>query len=122
MQLTLLKGKIHRAIITEANLEYEGSVTVDAALLEAAGILPFEQVDVYDITNGARFTTYAIEGPERSGVLCVNGAAARLVSKGDLVIICAYAGMSAEEAKKHKPRIVLVDAKNKAKKNVRHAA
>lgn len=112
MQLTVLKAKIHRATITKADIAYEGSISIDKNLLETSGILPFEQVDVYNITNGARFTTYAIEAPEKSGQICVNGAAARLVGVGDLIIICAYGICAEEEAKKHKPRVVLVDANN----------
>ena len=114
MQLTLFKSKIHRATITNADLHYEGSITVDPELLEAANILPYEQVDVLDINNGQRFTTYAIEADTRgTGEIQVNGAAARLVHKGDLCIIIAYAQMSEDEEKKHKPTVVLVDAKNK---------
>lgn len=113
MILNVLKAKIHRATVTEANLEYNGSVTIDQTLLERSGILPFEQVHVYNITNGQRFVTYAIEGEAESGVICLNGAAARLVSQGDLVIICAYGQVSAEEAKGHRPRIVLLDENNR---------
>lgn len=117
MYLTLLKGKIHRATVTSSDLNYEGSITIDPALLEAAGILPYEQVDVLNINNGARFTTYAITSNKRgSGQVTVNGAAARLVQAGDLVIICAFCRLEAKDAKKHKPKVVLVDAKNKAKK------
>jgi aspartate 1-decarboxylase len=117
MNLTLLKGKIHRAAITGSDLSYEGSITVDPALLEASGILPYEQVDVLNINNGQRFTTYTIVSKKRgSGEITVNGAAARLVQKGDLVIICAFCQLSAQDAPKHKPKIVMVDAKNKAKK------
>lgn len=118
MILTMLKGKIHRATVTGADLNYEGSITVDPALLAAAGILEHEQVDVLNINNGARFTTYTIHSKKRGGgEITVNGAAARLVQKGDLVIICAFAGMDEKEAKKYKPRIVLVDGKNKEKKS-----
>lgn len=123
MNLTLMKGKIHRATVTGCELGYEGSITIDPALLEAAGILPYEQVDVLNINNGSRFTTYTILSKKRGGgEITVNGAAARLVQKGDLVIICAFASMDAKEAKQHKPKIVFVDAKNKAKNNVRSAA
>ncbi len=115
MQLTMLKAKIHRATITQSDLHYEGSITVDRNLLDAAGILPYEQVDVLDITNGARFTTYAIEGVRGSGIIGVNGAAARLVHEGDLCIICAYAQMSTAEAKSHEPTLVLMDKNNKIK-------
>jgi aspartate 1-decarboxylase len=113
MQLTLLKGKIHRATITQCDLNYEGSISVDCALMERAGILPHEQVDVLNINNGERFTTYAIPAPAGSGVIGVNGAAARLAQKGDLVIIVAYARMEEAEAKSFSPRVLLVDANNK---------
>jgi len=113
MQLTLLKGKIHRATVTQCDLDYEGSISVDSALMERAGILPHEQVDVLNINNGERFTTYAIPAPAGSGIIGVNGAAARLAQKGDLVIIVAYARMEEAEAKSFQPRVLLVDAKNK---------
>lgn len=113
MQLTLLKGKIHRATVTQCNLNYEGSISVDAALLERSGILPHEQVDVLNINNGERFTTYAIPAPAGSGMIGINGAAARLAQKGDLVIIVAYARMEEAEAKTFQPRVLLVDANNK---------
>jgi len=113
MQLTLLKGKIHRAAVTQCDLHYEGSISVDAALMERAGILPHEQVDVLNINNGERFTTYAIPAPAGSGTVGVNGAAARLAQKGDLVIIIAYARMEEAEAKSFQPRVVLVDAANR---------
>lgn len=116
MMLTLMKGKIHRATVTGADLHYEGSITIDPALLEASGILPYEQVDILNITNGQRFTTYTIKGKKRgNGDIIINGAAARLVQKGDLVIICAFAQMSEEEAKKFKPTVILVDEKNRSK-------
>ena len=113
MNLTMLKGKIHRATVTQCDLHYEGSITVDTNLLAASGILVNEQVDVLNITNGARFTTYAIPGEAGSGIIGINGAAARLCQKGDLVIICAYASMSEEEAKRHLPKIVLLNHDNK---------
>lgn len=113
MILTLLKGKIHRATVTQCDLHYEGSISVDSALLERAGILAHEQVDVLNINNGTRFTTYAIPAPAGSGVIGINGAAARLVQKGDLVIIIAYARMEEAEAKSWQPRIVLVDSANR---------
>jgi aspartate 1-decarboxylase len=113
MQLTLLKGKIHRATITQCDLNYEGSISVDSALMERAGILPHEQVDVLNINNGERFTTYAIPAAAGSGIIGVNGAAARLAQKGDLVIIVTYARMEEAEAKSFQPRVLLVDAKNK---------
>src|SRR3954468_4857694 len=113
MTLTLMKTKIHRATVTEADLTYEGSITVDAGLLKEAGILPFEQVHVYDINNANRFVTYAIEAEAGSGRICVNGAAARLVHPGDKIIIVAYAQMSLDEARGYKPRVILVDDKNR---------
>jgi aspartate 1-decarboxylase len=115
MFLSILKGKIHRATVTEANLEYEGSVTIDRTLLDASGILPHERVDILDVTNGSRLTTYALEGARDSGTLCINGAAAHLVNEGDLVIICAYALMDPVEAKSFRPRVVLVDRGNRIK-------
>jgi L-aspartate-alpha-decarboxylase len=108
----LLKSKIHRATVTDASLHYEGSVTLDPLLMEATDIVEWEQVDVYDINNGNRLTTYAISGERGSGTVCLNGAAARLVQIGDLVIICSYAQYSAQERQKHLPKIVLVDDKN----------
>jgi len=113
MLLTLLKGKIHRAAVTQCDLHYEGSISVDAALLERSGILPHEQVDVLNINNGERFTTYAIPAPAGSGAIGINGAAARLAQKGDLVIIIAYARMEEAEAKSFTPRVVLVDSANR---------
>ncbi len=113
MQIELLKCKIHRATVTDANLNYEGSITIDRSLMDAAGILPFEKVGILDINNGARFDTYVIEGERDSGTICLNGAAARMVQKGDLVIIVAYASLTPEEAKSWKPTIVKVDSRNK---------
>ena len=113
MMLTMLKAKIHRATVTQADLHYNGSITVDTDLLAAAGILAHEQVDVLNITNGHRFTTYAIEGEAGSGVIGINGAAAHLAGPGDLVIICSYAQMDAPAAKAHKPVVILVDGENK---------
>jgi len=113
LTVTMMKGKIHRATVTQADLNYEGSITVDRTLLDAAGILINEQVDVLNITNGVRFTTYAIEGQAGSGVIGVNGAAARLVQAGDLVIICAYATMPEEMAKTFQPKVVLIGEGNK---------
>lgn len=109
----MLLGKVHRATVTDANINYEGSLTLDRDLMEAAGMLPFEQVQVLDIDNGARLTTYLIEGDRGSGVVTVNGAAARLVAPGDKVIIVAYAEMDEAEARSHQPRVVLVDAANR---------
>jgi aspartate 1-decarboxylase len=114
MELTLLKGKIHRAAVTQCDLHYEGSISVDSALMERAGILPHEQVDVLNINTGNRFTTYAIPAPAGSGMIGINGAAARLAQKGDLVIIIAYARMDEATAKSWQPRVVLVDGSNRA--------
>lgn len=115
MILTMLKAKLHHATVTRADLDYEGSITIDLDLLERSGILPNEQVDVLDITNGARLTTYAIPGPRGSGEIGINGAAAHLVNPGDLVIICAYAQMDAQEAENFKPLVLLLDEKNRVK-------
>ena len=115
MELTMLKGKIHRATVTQAELDYVGSITVDTALLKAAGILEYEKVQIVDINNGERFETYTIAGEENSGVICLNGAAARCVQTGDKIIIMAYCNMDAEEAKMHKPTVVFVDGDNKIK-------
>ena len=117
MKLTMFKSKIHRATVTNADLHYEGSITIDPDLLEASNILPYEQVDVLDINNGHRFTTYTIEGARGTGEIQVNGAAARLVQKADLLIIIAYAQMSEKKAKKYTPTVVLVDENNKAISN-----
>ncbi|MQS05694.1 aspartate 1-decarboxylase [Streptomyces alkaliphilus] len=113
MLRTMFKSKIHRATVTQADLHYVGSVTVDADLLEAADILPGEQVHIVDITNGNRLETYTIEGERGSGVIGINGAAARLVAPGDLVILIAYAQVTDEEARSMKPRVVHVDADNR---------
>lgn len=109
---TMMTGKIHRATVTDADLDYVGSITIDAALLEAADILPGQQVDVVDVTNGARLTTYALTGEPGSGVVCVNGAAAHLVHPGDVVIVIAYAQLPDAEARTYDPRVVHVDAAN----------
>jgi aspartate 1-decarboxylase len=116
MLLSICKAKIHRAVVTDADLEYEGSITIDEELLDAAGMIEYERVQVLNINTGARFETYIIKGKRGSGVICLNGAAARLVQKGDKVIIIAYAFMSPEEAKNFKPKVVLVDEKNRIKK------
>jgi aspartate 1-decarboxylase len=113
MQVSLMKGKIHRATVTKADLNYEGSISVDQDLLDAAGILPFEKVDVLDINNGARFTTYTISAPRGSGDVQVNGAAARNVYEGDLVIIIAYGAMDEKEARDFQPKVVMVNESNK---------
>jgi len=109
---TMLKGKIHRARVTEVNLDYEGSITIDRLLMEAADILPYEMVHVLDINNGARFETYAIEAERGSGEICINGAAARLVSEGDKVIILSYSVVAEGEAKSNQPKLVYVDERN----------
>ena len=110
----LLKSKIHRATVTEADLHYEGSVTVDVDLMEAADLVNYEQVDIYDVTNGNRLTTYVIPGEAGSGTICINGAAAHLVNPGDLVIIASYADYAEHEARNHDPRVVLVNESNRA--------
>jgi aspartate 1-decarboxylase len=107
----MMKAKLHRATVTQCDLNYEGSISIDAALMEASGILPNEQVDVLDIMNGERFTTYAI--PAASGVIGINGAAARLCQPGDLVIVIAFAQMNEEEAKALRPKVLLLDAANR---------
>ena len=112
MQRFMLHSKIHRATVTQADLHYVGSLTIDMDLLDAAGMLPGQQVDVVDIDNGNRLTTYAIEGERGSGIVCINGAAARLVSPGDLVIIIAYAAMDDDEARTFEPNVVFVDGDN----------
>ncbi|MCK1304140.1 aspartate 1-decarboxylase [Bradyrhizobium sp. 45] len=113
MQITLMKGKIHRASVTEADLHYEGSVSIDRALLNAAGFLINERVEIYNIDTGARFATYVIEAPTGSGIIGLNGAAARLAMPGDKVIIAAYASLDEADAKTFKPHVVLVDRDNR---------
>lgn len=115
MKITMLKGKIHRATVVQAELNYVGSITVDEDLLDAAGIYEYEKVQVVDIDNGSRFETYTIAGERGSGMICLNGAAARCVQVGDKVIIMSYGEMNEEEAKKHKPKVVFVDEKNTVK-------
>lgn len=112
MTITMLKGKIHRAVVVEAQLGYVGSITIDPELMEAAGILEYEKVEIVDVENGNRFETYTIEGERGSGMICLNGAAARQVQVGDHVIIMCYCEMTAEEAKAHKPQVVFVGEKN----------
>ena len=116
MQLTMMRAKLHRATVTQADLDYEGSISIDSDLLDASGILPNEQVDVLNISNGARFTTYAIAAPRGGKTIGVNGAAARLVQKGDKVIIIAYGQMPAEEARNFAPAVVLLGENNEIKK------
>ena len=113
MFITLLKGKIHCATVTEADLNYMGSITIDEALLEASGIRPNEKVQIVNNNNGNRFETYVIKGTKKSGVICLNGAAARMVQPGDKVIIIAYAMMTEDEAECFTPRIVMLDTNNK---------
>ena len=115
MNRILLKSKIHRATVTQAELHYEGSVTIDTNLLELADIIEFEQVQIYNVTNGNRLTTYAIQGKRDSGVICINGAAAHLVRHGEMIIICTYAQFNGAECTKHFPQIVFVDEKNRPK-------
>jgi aspartate 1-decarboxylase len=115
MQRFMLKSKLHRATVTDANLNYEGSISIDEGLMEAAEILPYEQVAIYNISNGNRFTTYAIKGARGSGEICLNGAAARKVSKGDLIIIATYVVVDDDSAKKWMPKCVLLDGGNRIK-------
>ena len=112
----MLKGKIHRATVTQAELDYVGSITVDEDLLDAAGIMEYEKVQIVDIDNGNRFETYTIAGERGSGVMCLNGAAARCVSVHDKIILMAYAEMTPEEARAHRPSVVFVDEKNAVKR------
>lgn len=116
MLRSMLKSKIHRATVTEADLNYVGSITIDAALMEAANIVENEKVTIVNNNNGARFDTYVIEGERGSGVICLNGAAARLVTKGDIIIILTYALVDAEELKTHQPTLVFVNGKNQVEK------
>jgi aspartate 1-decarboxylase len=113
MQLTLLKAKLHRACVTHAELDYEGSCAIDSDLLELAGILEYEQIQIYNVTGGERFTTYAIRAEAGSRIISVNGAAAHKARPGDRVIICAYGTMSEQEARLHKPRLVYLDETNR---------
>jgi len=112
MQRQMLRAKIHRIAVTERDLEYEGSLTLDSDLMRAADLLPFEKIDVYDITNASRFSTYVIEGPAGSGACCVNGAAARLVEKGDKLILAAYAGVDENDVRQHRPVVVVIGERN----------
>lgn len=115
MKLKMFKSKLHQLTVTEANLHYEGSITIDPELLEEANILPYEKVQVLNITNGNRLETYTIEGEPGSRICCLNGAAARLTEIGDRIIVIAYAQMTPEEAKEHTPRVVVVDKNNDPK-------
>nr|WP_217365668.1 aspartate 1-decarboxylase [Brevibacillus parabrevis] len=112
---TMMKAKIHRATVTEANLNYVGSITIDKNILDALDILPNEKVQIVNNNNGARLETYVIEGAPGSGVICLNGAAARLVQEGDIVIIIAYAMMTDEQARTYKPKVAIMDEKNRIK-------
>jgi len=114
--VTLMRAKLHRATVTQADLDYEGSISIDRDLLDRAGILPHEQVDVLNINSGARFTTYALEAPRGSRVIGVNGAAARLVQKGDKVIVVTYGQLPLEEARNYTPTVVLLDEGNAVKR------
>lgn len=120
MLLNMLKGKIHRATVVQAELNYIGSITVDETLMEAAGIREYEQVQIVDIDNGNRFETYVISGEADSGMICLNGAAARMVSVGDKVIIMCYAGMTDTEADEHPPKVVFVDEANHIQRVTRY--
>ncbi len=115
MERRMMKSKIHRAIVTNSNLDYEGSITIDSHLMEKANIIPYEQVDIYNVTSGERFTTYAIKGERDSGVICINGAAAHKAKKGDTVIIVTYASFSEKELTSFEPKKVYVDGQNKIK-------
>src|ERR1700752_451523 len=109
MKRVLLKSKIHRATVTEANVDYEGSITVDKDLMDASDLIPYEQVDIFNVTNGHRFFTYVIEGKPGSGVICTNGAAAHLAREGDTIIIASFAQYNEEECKRHEPKLVYVN-------------
>jgi aspartate 1-decarboxylase len=115
MRRFMMKSKLHRATVTETNVEYEGSLTIDTDLLDAADILPHEQVHVWDVTNGARLVTYALPGERGSGVCCVNGAGAHLIKTGDVVIIATYAELEDAEARTYMPRVVFLDRGNRVK-------
>lgn len=119
MRREMLRAKVHRATVTETNLQYEGSLTLDASLMSAAGMVPYERIDVYNVNSGERFSTYLIPGEPGSGVACVNGAAAHLARKGDRIIIAAYALLEDAEIPRHRPTVVLVDPANRIKE-VRH--
>jgi len=116
---TMMKSKIHRARVTESNLQYEGSITIDGALMEQADIIPYEQVQIYNVTNGERFTTYAIKGERDSGVMCVNGAAAHKARRDDIIIIATYASYDEKELATFEPKKVYVDEQNRSKSLLR---
>ncbi|MFA4915222.1 MAG: aspartate 1-decarboxylase [Syntrophales bacterium] len=115
MQRFMLKSKLHRATVTDANLEYEGSITIDESLMDAADLLTYEKVAIYNISNGERFSTYTIKGKSNSGVICLNGAAARKVSKGDKIIIASYVVVDDKDLKEWSPKCILLDDKNSIK-------
>jgi len=116
MQRFMLKSKLHRATVTDANLHYEGSITIDKRLMNAADIVPYERVDIYNVSNGERFSTYVIEGKQDSGVICLNGSAAWKASKGDIVIVASYAAVDEPLPKKWRPKCIFLDDKNRVKK------
>lgn len=120
MIMTMLKGKIHRATVVQAELDYVGSITIDEALMEASGISEYEQVQIVDVNNGQRFETYVIAGERNSGMICLNGAAARMVQVGDKVIIMCYCGMSPDEMEGYAPKVVFVDDENKVSRITRY--
>lgn len=120
MQITALKSKIHRASVVQAELNYIGSITIDEELMEGAGIYEYEKVQIVDVDNGARFETYVISGERGSGMICLNGAAARMVSVGDKIIIMSYASMTAEELKTNPPKVVFVDENNRITRITRY--
>lgn len=121
MRRTMMKGKIHRATVTDSNLDYEGSITIDANLMDNANIIPYEAVDIYNVTSGERFSTYAIKGEKGSGIICINGAAAHKARKGDIIIIATYATFDEKELEKFKPAKVYVDGANRIKTQLLHA-
>jgi len=112
----MLKSKLHRAVVTDADLSYEGSITIDEDLMDTADMLPYEKVDIYNVSNGERFSTYTISGARGSGVICLNGAAARKASKGDIIIIASYVSVDEDSVKKWRPKCILVDDKNRIKR------
>lgn len=120
MIMTMLKGKIHRATVVQAELDYVGSITIDEALMEASGISEYEQVQIVDVNNGQRFETYVIAGERNSGMICLNGAAARMVQMGDKIIIMCYCGMSPDEMEGYAPKVVFVDEENKVSRITRY--
>lgn len=116
MQRTMLKSKLHRVVVTDADLAYEGSITIDEDLMDAADLLSYEKVDIYNVSNGERFSTYTIRGARGSGIICLNGAAARKASKEDIIIIASYVLVDEDSVKQWKPNCILVDDKNRIKK------